>query len=292
MKTILVTSCVSLWALTLISGCGNSGSHATDSGAKDSATESGTGGGDGGGGTDVGKDSGTDGGSCPGAGTCGGNIVGTWNITSSCLDVDVSGTIPADCPTATAQPVNFKLTGTITYRADLTYSRKSTYTGGVAITYPATCLNTPDAGTQTCAQLTTALQADMTYTDVACVAAGTGCTCTGTLAAQTTQNLTGMYTTSPGGLLTEMEGQAGALNRNDYCIMGDTLTTSPRAMGAPSASGTITATRVAPPDAGAEAGPETGGDGGSDAGVDAVSDAPKEGGSEAGPEAGDGATGN
>src|SRR5690242_19373287 len=137
MKKVLVTSCATLWTLTLAAGCDGGGSHAVDTGVnvnKDTGTERGTdtGGGGGGGGTDAGVDTGgggggggTDAGACTPAGTCGGTIVGAWNITASCLTVDVSGAVPDYCPTATAQPVGIKLEGTISYQANLTYSKRT-----------------------------------------------------------------------------------------------------------------------------------------------------------------------
>src|SRR6185503_1536216 len=90
MKNVVATASVGLSVLLLVSSCDGGGSHAdakpdktpgTD--ASDDTTNPGTDAKDGGG-TEVGTDGG--GVTCPAAGTCGGNIVGTWNITSSCLD--------------------------------------------------------------------------------------------------------------------------------------------------------------------------------------------------------------
>jgi hypothetical protein len=280
MKKILLTSCATLWTLTLVAGCGGGGNHAdankpdsggdTGGGGGSGGTDAGTDGGGGGGGTDAGTDGG---GTCTASGTCGGDIVGTWNVTTSCLDVDVSGAIPDYCPTATAQPMGFQLKGTISYKANLTYSRQSTISGGVVITYPAACLAGGDGGApSTCDQLATQLKLDLNYTSVACVTAGTGCTCTGTFAPQT-QTKTGMYTTtSAAGLLVESETGRATPDMSDYCITGDTLTMSPHAMGSP-ASGNITATRVQVPDAGTDAVTDAAGDAKPEAGTDGGSDA-------------------
>jgi len=259
MKKLLSTSRVVLFTLAFLPACGG-GSNPVDSGKKDSGKE--VGGDDGG--MDTAPDTAP---ACPTAGTCGGNIVGGWKISSSCLDVDVSGAIPDYCPTATAAAMGFDIKGTLTYRADLTYSRQTTITGSIVITFPASCLTSPDGGSPlTCDLLAAQLKLDNTYSAVACAAAGTGCACTGTLAPQG-QTKTGMYSTNSAGLLTETETGRTPPDKSDYCIKTDTLTTSPHSMGmgmGMTASGTIAATRIpAPaPDAGSDA-------------SDASSDAPK-----------------
>jgi hypothetical protein len=296
MKKLVTTSIVSLCTLALFSGCGGGGNHAKDAGttgtAGSTAGNGGAGGGvDGGGGAGgnaggagggagatAGSDGGTDTGPnpCIGAGACGGNIVASWNIVSSCLDVDVSGAVPDYCPAATAKAMGVQLTGTLTYNANLTYTKKTTLNGKIVFTFPASCLTGGDGGTLTCDQLATQLKLDPTYTDVSCATAGTACACTSTLAPQS-QTKTGMYTTTSAGLLTESETGSTSPDLSDYCVKTDTLTTSVHSMGMGmmSATGVITATRVPPPPS----------DGGSDA-----SDAPSS--SEAGTDAGGDATGN
>jgi hypothetical protein len=271
MKNILATSSfVTIWALAFLCGCG--GDDSSPAGPdKDGGTDARPSG------TDARSDArdgrteaSTDGGSCPRSGACGGDIVGTWSITSSCLDVDVSGSIPDYCPTATAKPVDVQIRGTVTYNADLTYSRQIIFSGGVAINFPASCLTTGDAGKpMTCDQLAQELMLDVNYASVSCVAATSGCACTGTLAPQTTQIKTGMYTATSTGLLIETETGRATPDTSDYCIKGSTLSTSPHAMGV-MASGMITAMRVAVPDAGSDAMPDAGSDAAPDAGSDAV----------------------
>src|SRR5258706_517889 len=260
MKNTLATSFfVTFGALGFLSGCGGDDSSPVGPNNQDSGTDARPSGSDARSDARDGRtEASTDGGLCPSSGACGGNIVGTWNITSSCLDVDVSGSIPNYCPTATAKPVDVQIRGTVTYQADLTFSRQITFSGGVAITFPASCLTTGDAGgdagkPMTCDQLAQELMLDVNYASVTCVAAASGCACTGTLSPQTTQIKTGMYTATSTGLLIETETGRATPDTSDYCIMGDTLRTSPHAMGMMMATGMITATRVVVPDAGSEA---------------------------------------
>src|SRR5689334_9941313 len=94
------------------------------------------------------------GGTCGAAAPCGGEIVGTWSISSSCLSANIS-MFEADCPAATATGVGLKITGTITYGADMTYTSQTTTTGSVRVTFPRDCI-----GTTTCADIQPALRSD------------------------------------------------------------------------------------------------------------------------------------
>jgi hypothetical protein len=66
-----------LWALALLAGCG-----------------------------------GSSGGTCGTAAACGGAVVGTWKITSSCISIDTSGIMNMDCPGETSSASGVAITGT------------------------------------------------------------------------------------------------------------------------------------------------------------------------------------
>ena len=80
---------------------------------------------------------------CTNVAACGGNVVGTWNVASSCLklsgDMDMS-LASLGCPTV---PVNGSLqtTGTFVANADGTYSDNTTTTGSVTFPLAASCLS-------------------------------------------------------------------------------------------------------------------------------------------------------
>src|SRR5664279_6447948 len=103
------------------------------------SASSGGGGGSGGGGSGSG---GSTQANCPNGATCGGDVVGTWKVTSSCLnasgdmDVSLSGlgckTVPA---TGTLQ-----VTGTWTANKDGTYTDGTTTTGTLTFPLAASCL--------------------------------------------------------------------------------------------------------------------------------------------------------
>lgn len=194
MRTILASLCVSL---ALVASCG----------------------GDSGGGT------------CGHAPACGGNIVGSWQITSSCITVDVSQvSLMTDCAGETAAAVGWAITGSVTYKADMTYASTSTITGKVVIGLPASCLTTQGL-TLTCDQLTQLLQPDLAtqgFQSGQCVSSGGGCSCT--LAIIPMSGVAnGTYSTTAAGVLTELDSGGATPDVSDYCVSGAKLTLSPHA---------------------------------------------------------------
>jgi len=80
---------------------------------------------------------------CPNGSACGGDLVGTWNVTSSCLtlsgDMDMTLT-SLGCATV---PVtgSLEVTGTWTANADGTYTDGTTTTGSMTFPLAAACLS-------------------------------------------------------------------------------------------------------------------------------------------------------
>jgi hypothetical protein len=178
---------------------------------------------------------------CSNAAACGGSIVGSWKITSSCVTVDTSSMVPdMDCPSATGMAEGFKVTGSVSYAADLTYTSNTTVSGTVVVTLPASCLMQQGI-TLSCAQLQQGLQAaatDAGFSSATCTGSS-GCTCKLALAPQASTT-SGTYTTTAAGLLTETE-TGGDASQSDYCVKGTALTVSPHTMaGMDGLSGTIT----------------------------------------------------
>src|SRR5216684_2343083 len=119
MRNVAMVSQVSIWALSVLAGCGP-GTSASGS-------------------------------ACGSASACGGDVVAQWTIASSCLTGNVS-LFTADCPTSTSTST-FHVTGDVTYKADLTFSWNQIVSGSSTVTLPAACI-TKQGVTQTCAQLT------------------------------------------------------------------------------------------------------------------------------------------
>jgi hypothetical protein len=187
---------------------------------------------------------GSGGGTCANGSACGGNIVGTWKIVSSCLSS--SGSDPS-CPTATSDTSGLKIDGTVTYDAAMTYNTAMTLSGTVKSTLPASCLM--DNGmTITCAQLGAAFMAgaqdpDFPFSAASCTGSSS-CTCTLTYKPISVNDM-GTYITA-GGLLTETDS-SGDATQSDFCVLGSKLTESPHKdmtmpgmMGDVAVSGSIT----------------------------------------------------
>jgi hypothetical protein len=207
---------------------------------------------------------------CANVTACGGDVVGTWTVTSSCLKVtgnlDLS-LFGAGCASA---PVTGDLvvTGTWTARADGTYSDDTTTSGTEQLTLAPSCLVISSAQV-TCAGaaglLTSAGYQSLTCSD----AAGGGCNCTGVV-----HQPGGMGIVSPapstsgndsiaGGVLS-LSGDSGD-TRYSYCASASTLTVTPQGAN-PALTGTIVLQKSSGSGTGGAAGaggkPGSGGNGG------------------------------
>ncbi len=181
-------------------------------------------------------------GSCPNAPACGGVIVGTWNVTSSCVNVAVD-MFAAQCPSATvSSAAGLTISGSATYNADLTYSSNSTLSGNATVNFPTSCLKAQ--GITTCDEVAQSYAGDPFFTSVSCVTTASGCSCTGAVPPDSSAE-SGTYTATAAGLLTQIA--AGDTCQSDFCVTGTMLTMSPHAgssvMGQGSVSGTITFTK-------------------------------------------------
>ena len=167
---------------------------------------------------------------------CGGDVVGTWTVTTSCLnmsgDMDMRN-FGLGCDTAQVTG-SLDVTGTFTANADGTYTDNTTTSGTHQLALPATCLEV--SGTRTsCGRIAGPL-ASVGYSSITCqdAASGEGCDCTATLAQTAGVGLilgfpatSGNYTTS-GNALTLADDKTYS-----YCVSGNTLTLAPDAPLAP-----------------------------------------------------------
>jgi len=192
--------------------------------------------------------------SCPSGDTsCGGDLVGTWTVTSSCLTVSGTmnlGPLGADCTSAPITGGSFKVTtgGTLVFDAS-TYTDNTTTTGSQQIAMPSTCKHL--SGTDTTCQRLGEVTPPIFNFEAAtssCVdaASGGGCNC------QLTANQTGWAgTVSPSATNNDVYATAGnVLTFNNghstttyaYCVSGSTLTMTPTP-ATPTIVGTIVFTK-------------------------------------------------
>ena len=200
------------WALggvaLLLVSCGD-GSGQTDGGGR---------GGSGAAGGASGHAGGTGGGSasCPTVSPCGGNIVGTWKVTQTCITetADLSNECTGGAGTSASANVALMFSGTVTYNADGTYTSALTGTDMGQEHYSSGCAPLG----LTCAQIG---QEVIDGGSVSCSTdtAGT-CNCDSVVPLTSTNNTPGTYSTS-GDTLTTTPGSmpSGA----SYCVQGSVL---------------------------------------------------------------------
>ena len=144
---------------------------------------------------------------------CGGDVVGVWSVTDSCL----SGTddLSSTCAGLSAD-LSLSVSGTTTYNADQTFTATVTGSGTTVYHYPAACI----PGTATCTQLGQTLMAIGMYSSVTCTTDSGGiCNCVAiTTVAPTTEM--GTYSTSGSTLSVT---QNGTTSTSPYCVNGDLL---------------------------------------------------------------------
>ena len=186
-----------------------------------------------------GSSSGGGGGSCSKVPACGGDVVGTWTVTSSCLSVagqmDIS-LLGIGCTSATVTG-SLKVTGTWTANSDGTYSDETTTTGDEHLTLPASCLQISGT-TTTCERVAPVLQS-LGYAVTMCTSAASGgCTCSATVNQTGWMGLVnlgastrGQYTTS--GNVVTLDNEA----RYSFCVSGKQLNMTPQ--GTSPTTGTV-----------------------------------------------------
>jgi hypothetical protein len=180
---------------------------------------------------------------CPNVSACGGDLVGTWTVASSCLTVsgalDLS-LVGAGCPSA---PVTGSLTvsGTFTANANGTYSDNTITTGDEQFTLGPSCLVI--SSTPVNCDGAASIIKNLGYSSLTCTPApGGGCNCAATarqtggfgvlsVAPSTSSN----YTTT--GNVATISNDGGDV-RYSYCVSGNMLTVTPQS-ASPMMSGTI-----------------------------------------------------
>jgi hypothetical protein len=168
---------------------------------------------------------------CANVTPCGGDVSGTWSVTTACLavagDMDVAG-FGLGCATA-AVTGTLQVSGTWTANPDGTFTDNTVTSGTETLELGPPCLNVSGT-TTTCPRLAGAVQA-LGFSAVTCAAntATGGCTCSATVQQSAGMGVvpqypsaSGSYTTA-GNLLTISADQSYS-----YCASGATLTMTPQ----------------------------------------------------------------
>jgi hypothetical protein len=165
---------------------------------------------------------------CSNVTACGGDVVGTWNVTSSCLkltgDMDLS-TTSLGCPSV---PVDgfLQTSGTLTTKADGTYIDNTMTTGSVTFPLAPACLSISSVavGCDRVANIFPSIGWDT----ATCTETNGQCNCS--LSTQQSAGLGAIVSyTEPMGLYTTSGNTLTVTNvEYSYCSAGDTLTLTPK----------------------------------------------------------------
>jgi len=174
---------------------------------------------------------------------CGGNVVGTWTVASSCLTVGGGLDLTMLGIGCTFAPVagSLQVSGTFTAKSDGSFVDNTTTTGSEQFTLAPSCLLVSGT-TVTCDNIGVIFPA-IGFASATCTSTGGGfCDCTGTVNQNGGIGLvdwnaatTGNYSTSSSVLKTT-DGRSSWLY--SYCASGNTLTMTPETMS-PTTAGKI-----------------------------------------------------
>ena len=169
---------------------------------------------------------------------CGGDVVGNWMITASCLDFTLD--LAATCPGLTAAGSTTN-TGSVTYRADLTYQLTFSVSGTVRYYYPSACLSMRTCAEHQAYLMQAGLPMATSFT-ATCQSSAGGCVCDiASVTSPAVEN--GTYSVSAGVLTTVHDGTS---DRSNYCVTGDVMQQMPlvRDTIGGTLAGTITMSRL------------------------------------------------
>jgi hypothetical protein len=178
--------------------------------------------------------------SCSNVVPCGGSVVGTWNVTSSCLTISGEQDLTLAGLNCAPAPITGSLhvTGTWTANADGTYADGTTTTGTEQFQLAPACLMLSGT-TTTCDGIGGPLQG-LGFQSVTCTPAGNGgCTCTATVNQMGGAGLVSVLASGSGNYATS--GNTLTVDSNSpysYCVSGSKMTWTPQPTS-PTTTGTI-----------------------------------------------------
>ncbi|HVY41176.1 MAG TPA: arabinofuranosidase catalytic domain-containing protein [Polyangia bacterium] len=177
----------------------------------------------------TGSTGGTSGGSCPGLTPCGGSVVGSWTVSSSCLNVsgDMDVTLASlGCKTV---PVNGTLhvTGSWSAKPDGTYADNTVTTGTMTFPLAANCLSVSSVNVP-CDKAAGSLQA-LGWESVTCSVSGGQCTCSATGNQKGGIGVISPWASNTGNYMTDGSGLNADGNVDyNFCASGNMLTLAPK----------------------------------------------------------------
>ncbi|HVY25322.1 MAG TPA: arabinofuranosidase catalytic domain-containing protein [Polyangiaceae bacterium] len=210
----------------------NSDTHTSSGGSSSSGASSASGG-------STTSTGGEGGGACHGVTACGGDVVGTWMVTSSCLRVSGQLDLSATSVGCASAPVSgdLQVSGTWTATSNGTYSDNTTTSGKVQLSLAPACLML--SGTTTsCDRLAGVLKDALGYASLVCTdATGGGCTCAATVQQNGGPGIVAFEPAKDGNYKVSDNVLTMADQKQyPYCVAGNRLTLTPQS---PTVTGSI-----------------------------------------------------
>jgi hypothetical protein len=223
-----------------LTGTTGTGGSSASGGSVGSGGTVGSGGNSSGGSTGSGGSS-----SCKNVSACGGSVLGTWTVSSSCLDlsssnldISLAGLDPTSCKNV-ASTGSLTVSGTWTANSDGTYADATMTTGTVQLELPAGCLMLSGT-TTTCPHLDSPLTA-LGFASVDCqnAASGGGCTCTASVQQTGLPGVPSAAASSSGNYAVASNTLTiDGSTPYAYCVSGSQMTWTPQTTS-PTTAGTI-----------------------------------------------------
>lgn len=153
---------------------------------------------------------------------CGGSLLGTWQLASTCFFMPPAA---SGCADETVDAATFHESGSYVFNSDLTYSATVIPSGTLGFTMPQSCTPAQAIAT-TCAVFNSTYsslvsQPGSPYASAGCAVSGTDCVCTFTFNGQTV-SATGTYVVDTDTVTLTRAGSTTSTT-NNFCVQGTAL---------------------------------------------------------------------
>jgi hypothetical protein len=162
------------------------------------------------------------GGACAEFTACGGSLLGTWQLTSTCFFMPPAA---SGCADETVDAATFHESGSYVFNSDLTYAASLIPSGTLGFSMPQSCTPAQPIAT-TCAVFNATYsslvsQPGSPYASAGCAVSGTDCVCTFTFNGQTI-SATGTYAVGTDTVTLTRAGSTTSTT-NNFCVQGTAL---------------------------------------------------------------------
>ena len=163
---------------------------------------------------------------CGAGSPCGGNLVGTWNMTGACRPQGSPAPLLPGCADASGVLIPELVTGQLTFNADSTYSVSLQLSAIETFSVPISCPLSEGGPPVPCENIARATmiewqQLDAGPMDVTCATGYSTCECSAGITVAFSQS--GRYATSGSSYALTPDGASSSTGGGGYCVQGANL---------------------------------------------------------------------